>query len=415
VLRGVISGTSISFDPAVSAFEMNDLVSEYTKPSVSLDSSNHVWVAALRDFGLSAGDRLKVIATRSLNSGAHSLQFGSEQSVSRPLSAAKSVSLVPLNTNKMLIALSGEGSKSNIVTYHFDGSSWAEVTAGGEFGWSISAATGNMDVLAMARGPNGALYVGGYFTSAGTTSASNVAMWDGSSWSALGSGVTGTSNSGQVQALAVDSQGNVYAGGWFTTAGGSPANYIAKWDGATWSALGTGLNSAVTSLAVDGNDTLFAGGWFTVAGGASAQYIAKWNGTAWSALGSGVNSSVRALAVDGAGQVYVGGDFSLAGGVTANRIARWSGTAWANMGSGGNIGVNGSVYSLAIDSSGSVIAGGSFTSAAGVSANRIAKWNGTSWSALGAGTDVAVQSLTVDSSGNLYVGGAFTNAGGGAA
>lgn len=415
VTRGTISSTSISFDPPTSAFEVGDSSSRLIKPSVAVDSAGHVWVAALNDVGLSAGDRYKVVATRSLSSGAQQLQFNAQQPVGRPLTSARALSILPLANQEMLIALSGEGSKGNIVTYHFNGSEWGEITSSGEFGWSISAATGNMDVLAVARGPNGTLYVGGQFTSAGTTTASNVAMWDGSSWSALGSGVTGTSNSGQVQALAVDSQGNVYAGGWFTTAGGSSANYIAKWNGATWSALGTGLNSAVTSLAVDGNDTLFAGGWFTVAGGASAQYIAKWNGSAWSALGSGVNSSVRALAVDGAGQLYVGGDFSTAGGVTANRIARWSGTAWANMGSGGNVGVNGSVYSLAIDSSGNVFAGGSFTSAGGVSANRVAKWNGTSWSALGAGTDGAVQSLTVDSSGNLYGGGAFTNAGGGAA
>ena len=35
---------------------------------------------------------------------------------------------------------------------------------------------------------------------------------------------------------------NLYAGGYFTTAGGVPANYIAKWDGSAWSALGSGMN-----------------------------------------------------------------------------------------------------------------------------------------------------------------------------
>ena len=35
---------------------------------------------------------------------------------------------------------------------------------------------------------------------------------------------------------------NLYAGGGFTTAGGVPANYIAKWDGSAWSALGSGMD-----------------------------------------------------------------------------------------------------------------------------------------------------------------------------
>lgn len=47
---------------------------------------------------------------------------------------------------------------------------------------------------------------------------------------------------GQVRALAVDSGGNIYVGGTFTTAGGVSANRIAKWDGSAWSALGSGMN-----------------------------------------------------------------------------------------------------------------------------------------------------------------------------
>jgi hypothetical protein len=67
---------------------------------------------------------------------------------------------------------------------------------------------------------------------------------------------------------------NVYAGGWFTTAGGSPANYIAKWDGSSWSALGSGMNDGVFALALSGSD-LYAGGSFTVAGGKVSGYAAR--------------------------------------------------------------------------------------------------------------------------------------------
>ena len=44
----------------------------------------------------------------------------------------------------------------------------------------------------------------------------------------------------RVNALAVSGT-NLYAGGYFTTAGGVPANNIAKWDGSAWSALGSGM------------------------------------------------------------------------------------------------------------------------------------------------------------------------------
>ena len=81
----------------------------------------------------------------------------------------------------------------------------------------------------------------------------------------------------------------LYAGGDFTAAGIVQANRIAKWNGSTWSALGTGMNAEVRALAVfddgsGGGPALYAGGFFTTAGGVSANRIAKWNGNSWSAV-----------------------------------------------------------------------------------------------------------------------------------
>ena len=82
---------------------------------------------------------------------------------------------------------------------------------------------------------------------------------------------------------------DVYAGGTFTSAGGNPANYVAKWNGSTWSPLGSGVSAVsfasyqvpVSSLAVSGSD-VYAGGAFTTAGEVPANRIAKWNGSNWS-------------------------------------------------------------------------------------------------------------------------------------
>jgi hypothetical protein len=65
-------------------------------------------------------------------------------------------------------------------------------------------------------------------------------------------------------------------------------------------------------------------------------------------------------------------------------------------------GYTGDVYSLSEYNS-ELIAGGLFTAAGGVSANNIAKWNGTSWSALGSGmggtSNPIVRALTVYNNG----------------
>jgi len=76
-----------------------------------------------------------------------------------------------------------------------------------------------------------------------------------------------------VSALAA-SGSDVYAGGYFSTAGGAGVNYVAMWNGSSWSALGSGMNNHVSALAVSGSD-LYAGGSFTTAGGKVSAYIAR--------------------------------------------------------------------------------------------------------------------------------------------
>ncbi len=114
----------------------------------------------------------------------------------------------------------------------------------------------------------------------------------------------------------------MYVGGFFTSAGGVAADRIAKWDGSAWSALGTGTNAYVSVIVVSGSD-VYVGGSFTSANGVAANRIAKWDGSAWSALGTGTNDNVSAIAVSGS-DVYVGGSFTSAGGVAnTSRIARY--------------------------------------------------------------------------------------------
>jgi len=273
-------------------------------------------------------------------------------------------------------------------------------------------------VYAVTVDYRGNLYVGGSFTGVGNTSANNIAEWNGTAWTPLGAGISGSSG-GEVVALTTDAAGNVYAGGTFTDAGGITANNIAEWNGNNWSALGSGTGGSypdVYGLITDGAGNLYVGGTFTTAGGVTVNGLAKWNGSTWSALGTGVSGPlgspyVQGMVFDRAGNLYVGGTFTAAGGVAATNIAEWNGSSWSALGSGLG-GLTTFVSTLAVDAANHLYAGGSFTNAGGILASNLAEWDGTSWTAMGSGMNNWVDSLAVDPAGNLYAGGPFTRAGG---
>ena len=79
----------------------------------------------------------------------------------------------------------------------------------------------------------------------------HAATFSDANWSSMG-GYPGAN--GSVRATVVDGSGNLYIAGSFTTVGDVFANGVAKWDGSSWSALGSGIKGTVYALAVSGND-----------------------------------------------------------------------------------------------------------------------------------------------------------------
>ncbi len=243
------------------------------------------------------------------------------------------------------------------------------------------------------------LIASGIFTTAGGVSANNIARWNGSTWSALG---TGTNNI--VYALVVFNS-ELYVGGEFTEAGGDSANFVAKWDGSSWTALSTGMDAGVYDLKSFGGEVI-AGGWFTTAGGTTVNYIAKWDGSNWVALGGGMSYGVNALEVHDS-KLIAAGDFAYAGGVPVGRVAQWDGASWSAVGTG----FEASVYWLySYDTK--LYAGGTFLTADGNSAVRVASWNGSAWSAMETGVNGLWVTAFMAYSGYVYVGGRFGTTGG---
>jgi hypothetical protein len=327
----------------------------------------------------------------------------------------------------------------------WDGFSWASLGTG------VSARSYVNALVVLA---NGDLVAGGTFTVAGSVGASHVARWDGTAWSALGDG---NAPSSHLRSLLTMPDGSIVAGGAFQAAGGVVANGLARWDGASWAPLGSGTSTgAIHAMALRPNGDLVVGGeqffgtwdgvsWtplatsfsgavphadfveavavlpngdLAVAGDFSriGQYwilgLARWDGTAWSTFGGEEPGEVHTLAVLDNGDLVVGGDL-WAMTPPANGIARWDGSAWSPLGSGLQAwGAAGEAFAIAPLPNGGLIAGGSFTTAGGLPASNIARWNGTSWSPLGAGTNALVRTVHVLPNGDVIAAGEFTQAGG---
>lgn len=320
--------------------------------------------------------------------------------------------------------------------------------------WSSIGFSGTAYSLAV---DGGNLYVGGYFTNAGGVAMMSIGRWDGSLWTLLGNGLGNTN--GRVVYAVMATNGTVYAGGFFTNSGPSSiSSNVACWNGATWTSLGGGLGSVVDTLALNGSD-LEAGGLFGTSG------VAQWDGASWSNLGSGFNAGVQNIAIfsnqicatgsftniggtaasrfaiwngsswlaAGAGlsasgyrvystgtNVYVGGNFLLAGGLLANGFASWNGNNWSSVGTPGRMnGVSSSVRAMARAGTNLYI-GGSLMSFSQTNANYVARFDGANWYPLGAGlsgsstpngTTPTINAIAVDGN-NVYVGGSFTGAGG---
>ena len=136
----------------------------------------------------------------------------------------------------------------------------------------------------------------------------------------------------QVEAVTVWN-GDLIAGGFFATAGGQTVNRIARWDGSAWHPFTSGGQIGVADVSFPfvsaltvWNGDLIAGGQFTTAGGQTVNRVARWDGSAWHPFISGgevgTNSRVDALTVWNI-DLVAGGNFLFAGGQTVNRIASW--------------------------------------------------------------------------------------------
>lgn len=221
---------------------------------------------------------------------------------------------------------------------------------------------------AVIFGPDERLYVGGAFTAPGNRVAAYSFVTG--AWETLSTGL-----GAQVNALAFDRQGRLWAGG---APGLITGSTVAIWNGATWAAAGA-LTATVTSLAYDAaSDRMFAGGQ---SGANAALYRSPATSPSWTTITAAAGTIVNDLAFDpGLGTLYIAGDFSNLGGVSgATHVARYTFVGGiAAMGGGADA----AAYSVTVDARGRAWFSGDFVTFAGVSVSRIARWTGQAGEAI---------------------------------
>ena len=277
----------------------------------------------------------------------------------------------------------------------------------GEWGFPTAAGADDNAVLAAASAPDGRVYLGGSFTGFNSVTDTDriVAIIDG-----VATALDGAIIQGQVNAIAVAPDGTVYIGGTFTTVNaGTTVNRIMSYDPSTdtFSTMGAtpGVDGEVKAIAIGLDGLVYIAGDFADEG----TRICTWDGSVFAdPFGAGANAILRALAVSPEGDLFVGGDHTSLAGVSGNRIHKWDVSGAVATAVGGNGQLNAECRALAFAPDGKLYAGGDFTTASGNTVNRIAIWGGSDWLAMQSGVDNDVHSLAwID--GLLWLGGVFAN------
>lgn len=231
-------------------------------------------------------------------------------------------------------------------------------------------------------------------------------------WVALSTGINGIA-----RAIIRAKNGMLIVGGDFTSAGGVTAYRIAMWDGSSWFPMGDGFNDDVYQLIQRTNGNIIAVGQFTLDGLGVDTYrrIAEWNWTtlAWAEIGGGANDDVRDIVIDSADNLYICGHFTSVNNdapITASRVAKWNGSSWSVLGPVLLEGLDNDARGMCIGLDGKIIVGGgfspttNFTIAGGVSVNNVAIYDPATneWSAMGEGVNSANQSMVTGSDGRIY-------------
>ena len=292
--------------------------------------------------------------------------------------------------------------------------------------FTTNTGTGANNVIyTIAIQSDGKILVGGNFSAWNGTTVGRIVRLnsDGTRDTAFTTN-TGTGADSSIETIAIQSDGKILVGGYFTSWNGTAVNYIVRLnsdgtrDTAFTTNTGTGANSSIETIAIQSDGKSLVGGFFGSWNGTAVGRIVRLNsdGTSYETLSAFATSTTTCVAIQSDGKILVGGFFTAWNGITVGRFVRLNSdgamdTAFTtNTGTG----ANSSILSVAIQSDGKILVGGSFTTWNGTTVNRIVRLNsdGTRDTAFttntGTGANTTIETIAIQSDGKIIVGGSFT-------
>ena len=241
----------------------------------------------------------------------------------------------------------------------------------------------------------------------------------------------GVGPNSDVLAVAMQSDGKIVIGGFFTSYNGDPSasDRVLRLnaDGTrdtSFNAGGLGADTTVYALALQADGKILIGGQFTAYNGdaAASNYVMRLNAdgtrdTTFNAGGTGGNDYEWAFAVQPDGKIVVGGNsFLYNGSPVSGRVMRLNndGTPDPAFNPGG-LGAGGSVSAVALQPDGKIVIGGLFMNYNGDAAANdfVMRLNAdgtrdTTFNPAGTGADKWVKAIALQSDGKIVIGGEFT-------
>jgi len=223
-----------------------------------------------------------------------------------------------------------------------------------------------------------------------------------------------------VGVVALQNDGKLIIGGDFTTYKGVSANRIVRLnaDGSIDGTFnyGTGFNDIVRSIAIQPDGKIIIGGFYTTYKGLVEVRIIRLNsdGTKDATFDNliGFNSTARALELQPDGKIIVGGNFTQYKGLAENRIIRLNSDGTKDATFNNTIGFNNTTNIISLQSDGKILVGGLFTTYKGLTENRMIRLNSDGSKDLtfdnSVGFDSNVNSIVIQPDAKILVGGNFT-------
>ena len=298
----------------------------------------------------------------------------------------------------------------------------ARLNSDGSLDSSFNVGTGvNNIIYAIEVQSDGKILVVGDFTAYNGTNINRIARLnsDGSLDTSFNVG-TGA-YLGQVNSVAIQSDGKVLIGGNFTHYNGTSINRIARLnsDGSLDTSFNVGaeINSVVRAITVQSDGKILIGGDFIIYNNPYTYHIARLNsdGTFDSNFNIEMRSGGRidAIVVQSDGKIVIGGDFHRYNLTYTYHIARLNSDGTTDNDFNIDYGVDNTITAIGLQSDGKLVIGGDFTTYSnGTGVNYIARLSSggtleTSFNS-GSGANSAVSSIGLQSNGKILIGGYFT-------